>query len=299
MQVLVIRLRTNLPVINISFPLRLWLALGVTWMLSGCVLVEYPPLDFLDFQKPKVPDAYRRGVQYYWEGHYKSAQKELETVPPNHPRFKRAQDYLTKATTRVMDATAHVNTALRYRREDELFRAKTEFEEALEVYPKYQRVQMLLEALEMDIEATANFYYEKGQEEFGRRDYESARDAFLEALKADPEENRVLVELARTNEILGKRYFKEGTALFQKGSFDEAIKRLEKAYQINSSDPFLIKQLTNIYNRRALKFYREEKLSLAVADLKRSLEIKSEQEEIRMQLQQIKERLGLLKKIRP
>jgi hypothetical protein len=57
--------------------------------------------------------------------------------------------------------------------------------------------------------------------------------------------------------------------------------------------------LIHVYNRRALKYYREEKLSLAVGDLRRSLEIQPDQEEIRNQLQQIKIRLGLLEKIGP
>ena len=280
-------------------PWLLWLFVGLAWMLMGCGLLNYLPLGLQNAQKPKVPDAYSRGVQYYWEGLYQSAVKELEAVPSDHPRFKQAQGYLEKASSRVTEATHHVNAALQYRKEGEFFKDQKEFEKALGVYPNHRRVRMLLEALDQDIEATVNFYYEKGQEEFERKNYEEAQVAFLEALKSNPEENRVLGGLSRTDEILVKMYSSEGNALFEKGLFDEAVKQLEKAYRINSTDPLLIDQLTNVYNRRALKYYREEKLSLAVGDLKRSLKIKSEQEEIRNQLQQIQKRLGLLKKIRP
>jgi tetratricopeptide (TPR) repeat protein len=278
---------------------RSWLSIGFVWILAGCSLLDYPPLDLLDIRTPKVIDAYSRGVDYYRQGLYKSAVKELEAVSSNHPRYKRAQSYLAKASTRVTEATHHVNVALQYRKEGELFKAKKEFEDALEVYPKHRRVQMLLEALEQDIEATVNYHYEKGQEEFEQKNYEDARAAFLEALKAEPEEDRVLEELSRTNEELVKIYSKEGSALFEKGNFDDAVKRLEKAYHINSSDPFVIKKLIHVYNRRALKYYREEKLSLAVVDLRRSLEIQPDQEEIKNQLQQIQIRLGLLEKIGP
>jgi tetratricopeptide (TPR) repeat protein len=279
--------------------LLLWLFFGLTGIQSGCSLLEYPFYESLGIGRPRVVDAYVRGVDYYREGLYKSAVKELETVPPDHPRFKRAQDYLAKANTLVMDATAHINAALRYRKEGELFKAKREFEEALEVYPRHRRVHMLLEALDLDIEATVNFYDEKGQEEFEKRNYEEARAAFLEALKADPEESRIITNLSKTNEILVKTYFKEGIALYEKGMFDEAVKRLEKAYSINSTDPPLMNQLTDIYNRRALKYYREDNLSQAVVDLKRSLEIKPNQEEIRSQLEQVQKRLGQLEKIGP
>jgi tetratricopeptide (TPR) repeat protein len=265
----------------------------------GCGLLRGFSLNPQDTLESKVPDAYSRGVQYYREGLYKSAVMELETVPRDHPRLKQARAYLQKANGRVTEATNHVNAALQHRKEGEFSKAKKEFEEALLVYPNHRRVRMLLEALDQDIEATVNFYYEKGQEEFERKNYEEAQVAFLEALKASPEENHVLAGLSRTDEILMKLYSSEGTALFEKGLFDEAVRQLEKAYNIDSTDSLLIGQLTNVYNRRALKYYREEKLSLAVRDLKRSLEIKSEQEEIRNQLQQIQKRLGLLKKIRP
>jgi tetratricopeptide (TPR) repeat protein len=277
----------------------LWLSLGLAWGLIGCSLLEYPPLDLLNFQHSDVTDAFRRGVQYYRDGLYKSAVKELETVPSDHPRFKQAQEYLKKANDRITEATAHVNAALQYRKEGELFKAKKDLEAAIEVYPRDRRVRMLLEALDQDIEATVDFYYDEGQEKFEEGDYEDARTAFLEVLKADPENDQVLADLSRTNQALEKMYTKEGAALFEKGNLNEAIKQLEKSYELNSADPFLINQLTNVYNRRALKYYGEEKLSLALTDLKRSLEIKPDQEEIRHQLQQIQKKLGLLEKIGP
>ncbi len=273
--------------------------MGLIWILTGCSLLNSPPLNLLDFSQPRVVDAYSRGVDYYRQGLYESAVKELKAVPSDHPRYKLAQSYLEKSTDLVNEATNHVNAALQYRKEGELFKAKGEFENALEVYPRHRRVQMLLEALDLDIEATINFYYEKGREEFEQKDYEEARVSFLEALKADPEESRVLAELSKTNETLVKIYSKEGSELFEKGDFDDAVERLEKAYHINAGDPFIIEKLTTVYNRRALKYYREEKLSLAIVDLKRSLKIKPYQEEIQNQLKQVQKRLGLLEKIRP
>ncbi len=290
------RLRMSLTAIKIFRPFS---SVGLIWLLMGCSLLNDSSLNLLDFWPSRAIDAYSRGVDYYRQGLYQSAVKELETVPTDHPRYKRAQSYLAKATHRVTEATHHVNAALQYRKEGELFKAKKEFEDALEVYPKHRRVWMLLEALDLDIEATVNFYYEKGQDEFDQKEYESARIAFLEALKADPDESQVLFELSKTNEILVKIYSKEGSLLFEKGNFDDAVERLEKAYDIDSGDPVVIKQLTTAYNLRALKYYREEKLSLAVVDLKRSLEIKPDQEEIQNQRQQIQKRLGLLEKIRP
>jgi len=275
------------------------LSVGLVWVLMGCSLLEYPPLDWLNFQKSKAPDAYLRGVQFYREGLYKSAVKELVTVPSDHPRFKQAQEYLKKANDRVSEASTHVNAALQYQKEGELFKAKKELEEALEVYPKHRRVRMLLEALDKDIEAAVDFYYYEGQEKFEQGNYEEARIAFLEVLKADPEETRVLDELPRTNQALEKKYAMEGTILFEKGDYNGSIKQLEKSYELNSADPDLVNQLTNVYNRRALKYNSEEKLSLASMDLKRSLEIKPDQEEVRRQLQQIQNKLGLLEKIGP
>ena len=278
----------------------LWpLSVGLIWGLMGCSLLKYPPLDWLHFQKSKAPDAYHRGVQFYRDGLYKSAVTELATVPSDHPSFKQAQEYLKRANVRVSEASTHLNAALQDQKEGELFKAKKELEEALEGYPKHRRVRMLLEALDKDIEATVDFYYDEGQEQFEQGNYEEARIAFLEVLKADPDEARAQTDLPRTNQALEKKYTLEGTALFEKGDFNGAIKQLEKSYEINSSDPDLVNQLTNAYNVRALKYNSEEKLSLASMDLKRSLEIKPDQEEIRHQLQQIQNKLGLLEKIGP
>jgi tetratricopeptide (TPR) repeat protein len=265
----------------------------------GCSLLEYPPLSLFHFQKSKAPDAYYRGVQYYRDGLYKSAVKELATVPSDHPRFKQAQEYLKKANGRVSEANTHVNAALQDQKEGELYKAKKELEEALEVYPKHRRVRMLLEAFDKDIEATVDFYYDEGHDQFEQGNFEEARIAFLEVLKADPDEPRGLAELPRTNQALEKKYAMEGTVLFKKGDFNGAIKQLEKSYELNSADPDLVNQLTNAYNVRALKYNSEEKLSLASMDLKRSLEINPDQEEIRGQLQQIQTKLGLLEKIGP
>jgi len=107
----------------------------------------------------------------------------------------------------------------------------------------------------------------------------------------------VLSELSRTNRALAKEYAKQGTTFFEKGNFNETIKHLEKSYELNSGDPALTNQMSNAYNRRALKYYSEENLFLALTDLKRSLEIKPDQEEIQHQSQQIEKKLGLLKKI--
>ena len=150
----------------IKTSLLLLLSVGLAWVLMGCSLLEYPPFDWLNFQKSKAPDAYHRGIQFYRDGLYKSAAKELVTVPSDHPRFKQAQEYLKKANDRVSEASTHVNAALLEQKEGELFKAKKELEEALEVYPKHRRVRMLLEALDKDIEATADFYYDEGQEQF-------------------------------------------------------------------------------------------------------------------------------------
>jgi tetratricopeptide (TPR) repeat protein len=225
--------------------------------------------------------------------------KELATVPSDHPRFKQAQGYLKKANDRVSDANTHLNAALKDQKEGELYKAKKELEEALEAYPRHRRVGTLLEALDKDIEATVDFHYDEGQEQFEQGNYEEARTAFLEVLKADPEELRVQAELPRTNRALEKKYAMEGTALYEKGDFDGAIQQLEKSYELNSADSDLVNQLTNVYNRRALKYNSEEKLSLASMDLKRSLEIKPDQDEIRHQLDQIQKKLGLLEKIGP
>src|SRR5438876_12237749 len=100
----------------------LWLSIGMTWLLVGCSLLKYPTLNLLDFQQS--PDAYGRGVHYYWDGLYKSAVKELATVPSDHPRHTRAQAYLKKANNHIAKATTHVNAALQYRKKGELFKAK-------------------------------------------------------------------------------------------------------------------------------------------------------------------------------
>ncbi len=91
----------------------------------------------------------------------------------------------------------------------------------------------------------------------------------------------------------------EGLVQFEKGHLDAALDLLEESHQIAPNDRRLIRELPKVYNRRALKYYREEKLALAVADLKRSLEIDPDQREIRTQLKQVKTRMGLLKKIDP
>jgi tetratricopeptide (TPR) repeat protein len=277
--------------------LLFWLLWGLAGTQTGCALWEPTTPGALNSGQLEMNDAYDRGVDYYRQGLYKSAMKELETVPPDHPRFNRAQDYLEKSNSRVRDATTHIDRALQYRKEGELFKARREFEEALEAYPRHRRVRMLLEALDMDIDATVNYYYEKGQDEFENRNYEEARVAYLEALKADPEEVRIITELSKTNDLLVKAYVREGTAFFEKGSFDEALMQLEKAYRTRSDDPSLVNQLSDLYNRRALKYYREDRLPQALADLKRSLEIKPDQAEVHNQLDQVQERLGQLEKI--
>lgn len=268
----------------------LYLALGS--MLTGCA-----SLDLLPRSKPL--DAYTRGLHHYREGHYKSAVKELETVPLDHPRYHKAQTYLAKANQYVTKATLHINAALKHRKAGELFKAKKEFEKALAVYPKHRRAQIMLETLDLDIEATMSFYYEKGLEEAGQKNYEEARLAFLEASKADPEAELVRMELLKIEDILVNRYLEEGVSSFEKGAFDEAIRYLEKAYEIRPDDPHLIRHITDVYNRRALKHYREEQLVLAIEDLKRSLEIDPEQHDVRNQFQLIQKRMGLLEQIKP
>jgi tetratricopeptide (TPR) repeat protein len=284
--------------IKVSRSPFLWLSVGITWMMVGCSLLNYPPLNLLGLQE-SPHDAYGRGVKYYRDGLYQSAVKELKAVPSDHPRFKEAQTYLKKANNRVLEASTHVSAALAYRNQGELDKAKKELEGALEVYPKYRKVQTLIEALDQDIDATVDFYYAEGQEQFDQGNYEEARVSFGEVLKANPEESRVLAELSKTNQALAKKYTKQGITFFEKGNFNEAIKQLEKSYELNSGDPALTSEMTNVYNRRALKYYSEEKLSLALTDLKRSLEIKPDQEEIQRQSQQIEKKLGLLEKIGP
>src|SRR4029077_11969097 len=120
--------------------------------------------------------------KYYRDGLYQSAVKELKAVPSDHPRFKEAQTYLKKVNNRVLEASTHVSAALAYLNQGELDKAKKELEGALEVYPKYRKVQTLIEALDQDIDATVDFYYAEGQEQFDQGNYEEARVSFGEVL---------------------------------------------------------------------------------------------------------------------
>jgi tetratricopeptide (TPR) repeat protein len=288
-----------LAIFKIVLPSYFWLIVGLTSLLIGCGLLSYAPSSTEEVQEIAPPDAYRRGTDYFSRGLYRSAVKELETLPPDYPRIKQAREYIQDANSRIEVATVHLNAALAYREQKEFFQAKKEITEAFMVYPKHDRILGLLDELNRDIETAVNFYYEKGQQEFEQKNYREARAAYLEALRAAPKENRVQAELSRTNKILAEKYSSVGTALFEKGFFDEAVNNMEQAYEVDPADPMIIDQLTIVYNRRALKYYREEKLNLAVEDLKRSLQIKPEQAEIQNQLTQVERRLGLLKKIEP
>ncbi len=145
------------------FPLVFLLA--IAWGSGGCGLSKYVSFDFIKSQTTPSNDAYTRGLRYYKQGYYKSAVKELETVPPTHPNYKDARTHLRRADSRVQTASRHINHALAHQQQGELDKAKKEFEAALKVYPRHRRVQKLLQAVEYEIEARLNFFLDKGMEE--------------------------------------------------------------------------------------------------------------------------------------
>jgi tetratricopeptide (TPR) repeat protein len=259
--------------------------------IGGCVHPTPPPPKPSD-QRPERRDPYVQGIRNYREGFYESAIREFKKIPSEHPRYKQSQNYLEKAAEKIMEAGRHVSDALAMKSKGEFWGAKQELEAAVEVYPRNRNIQALLEAVEEDIDATADYYYESGMKELEQKNLEGAEKNFQAAMKTDPEDDRA-------SGMLLKVYLEEGSAFFLKGDFDASIRLLERAYAVNSSDSTLIDQLTNAYNRRALKLYREEKFSEAIRDLERSLKIKSDQHEIQVQLKQAQERMELLKKIGP
>jgi tetratricopeptide (TPR) repeat protein len=259
--------------------------------IGGCGLLTPSPGDLSD-QKAERRDPYIQGIRNYREGFYESAIREFKKLPSDHPRYKQAQAYLEKAAEKIMEAGRHVNAALGSKSKGEFLEAKRELEAAVEIYPRNRNIQALLEAVEEDIDTTEDYYYENGMKEFEQKNLEGARENFHEAMKTDPDDDRA-------SGMLLKVYLEEGSALFQKGDFDAVINLLESEYAFISSDSGLIEQLADAYNRRALKLYREEKLSRAIQDLERSLKIKPDQREIEVQLKQARKRMELLKKIGP
>jgi tetratricopeptide (TPR) repeat protein len=272
-----------------------WIALTFCLVLAvgGCIHpAPAPTPPNLPGHRLERRDPYIQGLRNYREGFFESAIREFKKVPADHPRYKQSQNYLEKAAEKIMEAGRHVNDALAMKSKGEFLEAKTQLEAAVEIYPRNRNIQALLEAVEEDIDATTDYYYENGMKELERKNMEQAKENFRAAMKTDPEDDRA-------SGMLLKVYLEEGNAFFQKGDFDGSIKSLESAYSVDSSDPALIDQLTNAYNRRALKLYREEKFSDAIRDLDRSLKIKSDQREIQVQLKQAQERMELLKKIGP
>ena len=277
----------------------LFLASVILWAVSGCALLDRFPLDGPGRERPSNRDAHTRGMDYYEEGFFNSAVEELKNVPSSHLDFKQAQISLARSLQKVAGANAHAEAALRHQGEGRFLDAKRELEKALEIYPRHRKIRSLLEDLIRDINATADLLYGKGRDALERLDYESARVSFLEALRFNPRHDPASFELSKTNVVLVEKYYQAGLFFSDQGKLDRAIEVLERAYQIDSVDPGVIEQLVKAYNLRALKFYREENLGLAVRDLERSLKMKFGQVEILDQLEQVQDRIRLLKKIDP
>jgi tetratricopeptide (TPR) repeat protein len=122
------------------------------------------------------------------------------------------------------------------------------------------------------------------------------------ALEIYPKNNRILgflKDLEARMDRQAEQYLNDGIRLFEESRLDESIGAFEKAYGLRSDNSAVSDHLANAYNSRALKYYREENLSLAIRDLSRSLRIKPGQPTIRDQLDQIRNRQKLLQKIDP
>ena len=272
------------------------LFLALAWTLAGCVPESLPP------QPPAVPkaaDAFEKGLRDFREGLYDSAAKEFQAVPPAHPKAKLAHEYYLKAAAHVVQAFRHLSTAEAYEAQGELYKARQELEEILEAYPRYRNTRTLVESLDRQIDQAVQVNFDRGKEAYDKKQYEQARESFLLALKANPDDGNAAEWLSLTEKILSKLYYEEGRVLAGRGSLDEAIARLESSHQLNPTDPAIVGELTVAYNRRALKHYRDEDLSLAVHDLKRSLELQPEQKEIQGQLRKVQRQIDLLRRIGP
>lgn len=275
----------------------LLVTLALIVVLGGCAIL--PTFQCQQEEKGAPTDSFCRGMRYYDQGLFRSAVAELRNVPPGHDRYRYAQKYLKRSEERIARVQHLLKSALTLRGRGRLTDAQGEVDQALKLYPKHRTLRRLKGQLDGEIKEVVHTEYRKGKRAMDQGHYETARTAFLTALMAKPDSDRVRTALSQTERSLARQYHREGTRLFEAGRLDDALPKLEQAHSMDPSNKTILNGLVDGYNARALQSYREEKLSLARRDLERSLEIAPGQPQIQKQLEAIERRMKQLGTIRP
>jgi tetratricopeptide (TPR) repeat protein len=179
--------------------------------------------------------------------------------------------------------------------------ALMEFKNVPSSHPEFQKAKEYLEKTNQRLSRVV--YYETNAIQYEKQgELLKARHSLEHALKIYPKNKEIQKlhkNLNKEIHILAELSFKKGNSFYQEGDFDNAITHFKKAYQMGSSGHALADRLAIAYNSRALNLYRKGNLTEAIANLKQSLDINPKQENIRVQLNEMEHRLGLLKKLSP
>ncbi len=241
---------------------------------------------------------YTHGISLYHKGQYHRAVTVLSRLDAETTLGRLAGGPLQNSKAAIQEAEAQTARGLSLRQQGKLAAAKQAFQQALAVYPQNTRIVQLAASLNREIAAGVAYHVTLGDDYFTRKEYDEAKASYLEALRLDKDAANAQGRLHRTMRLLAQQYLAQAKAVAA-GRPEAAMPHLENAFRNDPSDPEIVDELVEAYNRRSLRHYREGRLARALQDMKRSLALNPRQPELRREMAEVQKRLGLLKKIEP
>ena len=150
------------------------------------------------------------------------------------------------------------------------FEAKSDYEKGIEIDPKFDDANNLMNELNFKIKAKAYDYLCFGKEEFQAGNIEKAISYWEKSLYYDPNDPKLC-------EVLGNAYYSRGISYYENFDYNNAIIDFEHAQELfsnikNNFERFY-EGLASAYYNRGINYYKTNEKNNALADWRRAYEL--------------------------
>ncbi|MCK5533984.1 PorV/PorQ family protein [bacterium] len=251
-----------------------------------------------------IKSFFDKGVEYYSNGNYIDAKKELNKVLTLDPYYTQAKEYITfikQKRQKIKEVKKEQRIKRVYEKGIYLYKGK-HFKEALYQFkkilltnPDYKKIALYVKQSKDGI---VDRCYKKGLQLYQKEEWGKALKEFKEILTFNSQYPQANAYIAKINKQFAIVYYKEATKLYKEKRLSEAIKKFKKVVKLDPKNKLAISSLKEIqekltkihndqankYNKQGLVEYSNGKLKQAIKAWKKALELNSDLEMARKNL---------------
>ncbi|MGM0441516.1 MAG: PorV/PorQ family protein [Elusimicrobiota bacterium] len=275
------------------------------------------------FEETKIESSIRKkfekGKKYYNSGRLIEAYQIFSNILRVAPRHQEAGEYITEIELKVEDVETSkiIDEALRkgkkYLDNNELVRARTQFETILELDTENQKAKDYLKTIDQRFESVEGAILGSAMESFNKNNYDTAMEEFQRVLTLNPENQKAAEHVKKIEErkkeqrLIQQRIQKEqeerikkrqitshmesANNNLKKKNWEQAVQNFQKVLDLDPDHTPAREKLADTLYRQGNKLYKDNELIDSKEKISRALNYNSDLQNARNLLEKIQQKM--------